>query len=347
MSVAAPAQRGGRDEEQPVVVIGEDWTAAASRRESSEEAREWFRVQSSPLARKIITFNLLALLVLVAGVLYLNPFRDSLVDMRERALTIETRLIARVLEAGVASDARAVAGDRAELLARIDLPPGTEVFVFDPEGSLVASSVGMARSTLPGLAQRPPEGTVITDAFNRLWEMAAGLFDWGGGATPMIRQEDQARAVIDRALAGGTPTLTARNENRDLVFAVATPIRRDGQTLGAVALTTVGGEIDQIVRIEREQVLQMFLIAILVSIGLSLVLASTIANPLRDLAAAARAGRDPNARRMSPTRVRIPDLTSRPDEIGRLSGALRDMVAALYDRIESNEQFAADVAHEI
>jgi two-component system sensor histidine kinase ChvG len=50
---------------------------------------------------------------------------------------------------------------------------------------------------------------------------------------------------------------------------------------------------------------------------------------------------------MSPGRVRIPDLTARPDEIGRLSGALRGMVAALYDRIEANEQFAADVAHEI
>jgi two-component system, OmpR family, sensor histidine kinase ChvG len=93
--------------------------------------------------------------------------------------------------------------------------------------------------------------------------------------------------------------------------------------------------------------LQMFAVALLVSIGLSLVLASTIAHPLADLAAAAELGRDKNARKMSPTRVRIPDLTGRPDEIGRLSGALRGMVSALYDRIDSNEQFAADVSHEI
>jgi len=46
-------------------------------------------------------------------------------------------------------------------------------------------------------------------------------------------------------------------------------------------------------------------------------------------------------------RIRIPDLTARPDEIGRLSGALRGMVGALYDRIDSNEQFASDVSHEI
>jgi two-component system sensor histidine kinase ChvG len=117
--------------------------------------------------------------------------------------------------------------------------------------------------------------------------------------------------------------------------------------VGVVALATAAGEIEQLVRAEREQILQMFFVALLVSIGLSLVLASTIANPLSDLSAAAELGRDKNARKMSPTRVRIPDLTGRPDEIGRLSAALRGMVAALYDRIDGNEQFAADVAHEV
>jgi two-component system sensor histidine kinase ChvG len=76
-------------------------------------------------------------------------------------------------------------------------------------------------------------------------------------------------------------------------------------------------------------------------------LASTIANPLSDLAAAAELGRDRDARKMAPGRVRIPDLAARPDEIGRLSVAMRGMVAALYDRIDANEQFAADVSHEI
>ena len=76
-------------------------------------------------------------------------------------------------------------------------------------------------------------------------------------------------------------------------------------------------------------------------------LASTIANPIADLSEAAELGRDRNSRKVNPGKVRIPDLTARPDEIGRLSGALRSMVAALYTRIEGNEQFAADVAHEI
>jgi two-component system sensor histidine kinase ChvG len=126
-----------------------------------------------------------------------------------------------------------------------------------------------------------------------------------------------------------------------------TPIFQNDTAVGVVALTNASGEIDNLVRSERERVLQMFVIATLVSIGLSLVLASTIANPLADLAAAAELGRDKNARKINPGRIRIPDLTARPDEIGRLSGALRGMIAALYNRIDGNEQFAADVAHEI
>jgi len=125
------------------------------------------------------------------------------------------------------------------------------------------------------------------------------------------------------------------------------PLAPGGRISGAVALSGAAGEIDALVRAEREQMLQIFVIAILVSIGLSLVLASTIANPLSDLAAAAEIGRERNARNFGPGRVRIPDLAARPDEIGRLSVAMRGMVAALYDRIDANEQFAADVAHEI
>jgi two-component system sensor histidine kinase ChvG len=105
--------------------------------------------------------------------------------------------------------------------------------------------------------------------------------------------------------------------------------------------------MNALIKLERERVLQLLLIGTIVSIALSLVLASTISNPLSDLATAAELGRDKNSNRVSPGRIRIPDLSARPDEIGRLSSALRGMVAALYERIETNEQFAADVAHVI
>ena len=107
-------------------------------------------------------------------------------------------------------------------------------------------------------------------------------------------------------------------------------------------LTSAGGVIDELARAEREGVLRLFALAIALSIGLGLALASTIAGPLSDLAHAAEAGRGGAA-----AKVRIPDLTARRDEIGRLSGALRSLVSALLERLDAEERFAADVAHEI
>jgi len=148
-------------------------------------------------------------------------------------------------------------------------------------------------------------------------------------------------------MQGGTILENTLDSDGGTLITVLTPIQQDGTPVGVVAIASAAGEIDNLVRSERERVLQMFVIATLVSIGLSLVLASTIANPLADLAAAAELGRDKDHKKMNPGRIRIPDLTARPDEIGRLSGALRGMVSALYNRIDGNEQFAADVAHEI
>ena len=161
--------------------------------------------------------------------------------------------------------------------------------------------------------------------------------------------EDKLRRDIE----GGDPTVTrveaSKSPTGETLFTGFSPIRQGDAVVGTVAMLSTADEIDAAVSAERERVLQMFVIATLVSIGLSLVLASTIANPISDLADAAEIGRDRNNRHRNNAsrRIRIPDLTARPDEIGRLSGALRGMVSALYDRIESNEQFAADVAHEI
>ena len=75
---------------------------------------------------------------------------------------------------------------------------------------------------------------------------------------------------------------------------------------------------------------------------LSLFLAGAIAGPVRRLAEAAE-----RVRWGTKSRQEIPDFTSRSDEIGHLSGALRDMTRALYNRIDAIESFAADVAHEL
>lgn len=340
------------------VVLGEDWVAPDSYVDSElragRERRGFISLNRSPLARKIITFNLLAMIVLVAGVLYLNPFRDSLVLQREVGIVAETQLIADVFEAQLAPDAQVdlrqgIGVDVARTIDGIELPPGMQIYVFDASGTQISTTVGQVRPE-PEMVQGQQldrRSTIITDLLNSVWEGISSLLAAKEASLPGFNADDLALQLGTAALSGQTQIQTGRDESGEAIFAVATPIRHNARIVGIVAATSAAGQIDRLVRAEREQVLQMFVIAIIVSIGLSLVLASTIANPLSDLAAAAELGRDRNARKMSPNRVRIPDLTARPDEIGRLSGAMRGMVAALYERLESNEQFAADVAHEI
>lgn len=382
--------KGRKKSNESDVVLGDDWMSpddddfdAVLPDKRSE--RGLISINRSPLARKIITFNLLGLVILVAGVLYLNPFRDSLLFQRERGLVVEAELIADVFEAQLAQGEEAARiveetlseatdeltgeieveqeaietletdlaepapSDFAKTLSNLHLPVGLEVFVFDDTETLLATTVGRDRgepTPVDGL-QRDVGSTVITDMLNSVWETASGIADTGRGLDQPLDTESMARSLYFRAMLGATQVANGVDQNGGTVFSVATPILLDGAPKGVVAITSAAGELDLLVRAEREQLLQMFVIAILVSIGLSLVLASTIANPLSDLATAAELSGENDPRNVKTRRVRIPDLTGRPDEIGRLSGALRGMVTALYDRIDANEQFAADVAHEI
>lgn len=281
---------------------------------------------------------------------HLNSSRDSLAVQRAAALVSEAELIADVIEVQLPSDApvNLATGDGVDVattLDGLDLRNGTEVFVFDSSETLVAKTSGSVVTQ-----SRSPAGsngtTILTDSLNWLWSVISKPFS-STKSVSALTVEEQLRTMISASLEKGTRLQTALDSNGQSWFGVITPIKQGSKSVGVVAVTSAAGEIDAFVRRETENMLQMFVIATLVSIGLSLALAATIANPLSDLAAAAELGRDKNARKMNPGRIRIPDLTARPDELGRLSGALRGMISALYNRIDGNEQFAADVAHEI
>lgn len=326
------------------LLLGEDWVspdALAEHALTEGRARRGLStLNRSPLARKIIVFNLLALVILVSGVLFMNPFRDSLVLQREQGLVTEAELVARIVESGAQSTGKLPA-----TVENMAVGAGVEVFLFDRAGNLVANSMGTGAKEGPTATEE--ERTIISDFLGAIWSGVSTLLGAGGSTKGPESSADLARALYAQAFEGKTAIKIGLDAEGGAQFSVAAPVNSASGVIGAVVLTSAAGEIDRLVRFEREQILQMFVIALLVSIGLSLVLASTIANPLSDLAAAAELGRDRDARKMSPGRVRIPDLAARPDEIGRLSVALRGMVAALYDRIDANEQFAADVSHEI
>ena len=137
------------------VVLGEDWigpdAAAESELRAKREQRGIISINRSPLARKIITFNLLAILVLVCGVLFLNPFRDSLVYQREKAIVSEAELIAGFI--GYQFDASEgptdLAGPSADLdgkLSSVELTSAASLFVYDPAGNVIDVHAGVLGS---------------------------------------------------------------------------------------------------------------------------------------------------------------------------------------------------------
>jgi two-component system sensor histidine kinase ChvG len=145
------------------------------------------------------------------------------------------------------------------------------------------------------------------------------------------------------ALAGGRSQIVRVSPNAgELIVSVAVPVQRFRAVLGVLLLSTQGGDIDKIVKAERFAMMRVFGVAVIVNIILSIALAGTIANPLRRLAAAAV-----RVRRSIKLREEIPDYSTRQDEIGNLSVALRDMTNSLYARIDAIESFAADVSHEL
>ncbi len=341
------------------VVLGDDWVipqdSESAELRATRRRRNLFSLRGSPLARKIITFNLIALVILVTGLLYLDDSRDEQVQQTARNLIGDAQLVSNVFEAQLrqnqaASSPETAALDVKDTLAGLSLPDGGEVFVYDAGGTLIGWTRGASASSQMPVLLRPDAevqtgSTLISDALNAVWTGLSRVFAGGGGTdAPTLAQRVQE--IIPQALQGQMQVQAVQDDMGKTVIVSAAPILLDGAPVGAVAMAGPAGEIDALARREQERILQMFVVALLVSIGLSLVLASTIANPLADLAAAAEMGKDRGAG-VNPGRIRIPDLSARPDEIGRLSRALRGMVTALYSRIDANEQFAADVAHEI
>ena len=258
------------------VLLGEDWVspdATVERLKEGRGGRSIVGLNRSPLARKIIVFNLTALVLLAVGVLFMNPFRDSLALQRQLGMVRQAELIASVYEAHLRTGN--IGFDFRTPLQDIEIDPVLEVFVFDPTGQLLASRVGQGTGTL---VTNPDQPTILTDFLEGVWDVVTVFFRQSRlDRTDTIDPADNARAAFEGARGGDVVTRGTRNGEGSIYFTVATPITVAGDLVGVVAITSDSQEIDRLVRYEREQILQMFVVALLVSLGLSLVLASTIA----------------------------------------------------------------------
>ena len=335
----------------------------------------WQFLVGRSLTRRIVFLNVAGLLALVIGILYLSQFRAGLIDARVQSLVVQGEIIASAIAASATADSYSGVTDPDRLLElqpgesygpgdegltglefsinperiapalrRLISPTRTRARIYDRNGYLILDSRNIY---IPGEVLRfdlPPPTLQRRGFVRRNWDK---LRIWlNRGDLPVYRElgPDAGRDYpeVADALLGNKASMVRANERAEVIVSVAVPVQRFRAVHGALLLSTQGGDIDQAVEAERWQIVKLFLILLGVMVVLSVLLARTIAGPVKRLAESAE-----RVRHRTRSRVEIPDLTRRRDEIGHLSGALRDMTDALYRRIEAIESFAADVAHEL
>lgn len=312
----------------------------------SRSARRWFIFNRSPLARKIILFNLIALGILVSGVLYLNQAHEAQVDERRKALSQQAEMIVAAIRSHDDDpDYDELRGDAFQIFFdSLVIHSNSIVQVYGDTGQNELMYVPSLSTKVTSI----DEGDAFTNALQKLWAAISAPLSGLGPEGDMLNLQKQFVSLASLAMATNDRTKsTLFSVGGEIYIAVALPISRTGEVVGAILVSTNRGEIDTIIRSAREQILQVFLLATLSSIILSMVLANSIARPLRRLSAAAQNAHDDAGGKINIARVNIPDLTARPDEIGDLSRSMRNMTDALLDRVDENKSFAADVAHEI
>ena len=335
--------------------------------------RAWqyfFALSFSSLTRRIVSLNLAGLVALVASILYLSQFRAGLIEARAQSLLVQAEIIAVAIAASatVETNTPTIDVDKlldlkpgesygipdeysdfpinpervAPILRRLISPTKTRARIYDRDGGMIIDSRNLfGRGDVLRIELGPPS----LDKPNVFERSLIAVRTWlNRGDLPAYRELDNGKGYseVAHSLEGQKSSMVRVTERGAVIVSVAVPVQRFRAVHGALLLSTQGDDIDQMVTNERLAILKIGGVAAAVMIMLSLLLASTIAGPVRRLADSAE-----RVRRRIRTRVEIPDFTRRRDEIGHLSGALRDMTDALYNRIEAIEMFAADVAHEL
>ncbi len=322
----------------------------------------------SSLVRRIVLLNMSGLLALLVGFLWLNQTRPGVVDARVQSLQVQGAIIAAAIAGTAVVDGGSIVIDPerlldlqtgestldeglglefslnperiAPILRRLVTPANLRARIYDRDGSLLLDTRSFyARGDIQRL-DLPPAGE--TTLFERSWSSWKRRFGRTGLGIPEDNPVGRLQQEVQRAFSGVSSPVVRVNASGDTIVSYGFPIQRLRVIRGVLQLSTEDGDIDEVIADERLSILIVFAGVFAIMALLSLLLANTIAKPMERLAVGAE-----RVRRSIKSRQQIPDFSHRSDEIGHLSGALRDMTNALYNRIAAIESFAADVAHEL
>ncbi len=329
-----------------------------------EQAKRGF----SPLLRRILLLNALPPALLAASLLYLDQYQNALLAAEVEALRTQARIYAgAIAEAAVRPEGERyvlqLEAARPLLRRLVDPSPNTQARLLDTAGLLVADSrirdgVGGAviAEPLPPPEPRGALTSTVAGIYEKLVSVLPALLRGGGGPGVVVDSAPDApdfdwqpdlgpdrREELRMALEGGVTPYIRRSADGRLLVSVAEPARRGTQSVGIVLLTREAREVDRRLFEIRASVLLLFATALILTVALSLYLSRTIATPMLDLARATQRIREGEGRAQS-----VPEaLLTRNDEIGVLARDLQNSARALWSRIDANERFAADVAHEL
>ncbi|MGI9525202.1 MAG: stimulus-sensing domain-containing protein [Hyphomicrobiaceae bacterium] len=324
-----------------------------------------WRYISSTLLRRIIVSNLLGLIVLFFGVLYLSQFNVWLIDAKRQSLQSQSQIVAGAIASTLSTSDTfdGAGGERLSLgddpfadivfslgpeqvtpiLRRLLAGTQNEARVYDRRGNLVAHSKRLLPP--PGLNSAGDEQArqnrpTTKNFWTRLqqWFLSSDLrvYKELGDANGQLYPE------VRKALRGKSEALLLLTGSGKQIVSVATPIERAGSVQGVLLLSTRPGEVDDALAEERLGIFALALVALCAAVLASYLLARTVAGPMRDLSLAAE-----DVTQNIRSSKHLPELEGRDDEVGQLARSFRTMTDALYRRIEASEKFAADVAHEL
>ncbi len=312
------------------------------------------RSRLSPLTLRILAINVVALALLGGGLFYLGEYQQNLVGAQTEALKTQGQIFAAALGEGAVDPTLpggpALQPERArEMMRRLVEPTHMHARLFDAAGSLIADSriLGISKQSIQiEEIPAPDQSNFFVRLAHNFYDDVIGRIPWSHDYQPEVETAKPSAAdypIVGHAYLGEIAVAVhSVRQSGGLVISAAVPVQNYKEVIGVVLLSAGSGDIEQAVRSVRFSIAELFLVALAVTVLLSIYLAGTIVRPLRLLAAAAdrmRSGRG--------AQPEIPDFAARNDEIGDLSVALREMTETIRRRMDSIEHFAADVAHEL
>ncbi|WP_395708738.1 stimulus-sensing domain-containing protein [Reyranella sp.] len=307
----------------------------------------------SPLTRRILLLNIVPVALLTLGAVYLSDYEEELIDAELASLAVQGEMVAAgIAEIAVAGGETTVnrldAEAARQLLARMVHPTGVRARLFSETGELLGDSALLSEAGRIHVVPLPPPespspahgdlGERVSEWIARQLSRADRFPEYVERVLPTVRDFPEGQS----ALRGFNASAVRVSGDGRLILSAAVPVQRYKQVLGALLLMRDNRAIAASLREVRYDMMVIAAAALGITVLLSLYLAGTITQPIVRLARAAD-----EVRLARESRPEIPDLGKRGDEIGDLNDALRSMTEALWQRLNTIESFAADVAHEL